>query len=375
MHIQKQFSVSRRFVSFLSVVLVLTAVVGTAGLVHADQYEAQINALNNQNGQNQAAVNGLLNEAGSYEQAIGTLQSQINGLQAALNANLNRQADVQRQITEAQTKLDQQRNYLGENVKTMYIEGQLSTIEQLATSKTLSDYVDKEEYRTRVQNKIDSIIKQIAILQAELQKQKRELDVLVNTQREQNNQLVSARAQQQQLLAYNEGQRAAYTNQISANNGRIAELRRQQAAANARFTRNTPPGGGSVCGGGYPGVWCNAPMDSMLDTWGMYNRQCVSYTAFKVWQSGRYMPAWGLLGKGNAKQWDDNALAAGMSVDGNPRVGDVAVSNSGYYGHVMYVESVNANGTITISQYNADWTGRYSTATISPAGLNFIHFP
>ena len=37
----------------------------------------------------------------------------------------------------------------------MYIDGQLTTIEELATSKNLSEYVDKEDYRTTVQNKIE----------------------------------------------------------------------------------------------------------------------------------------------------------------------------------------------------------------------------
>jgi surface antigen len=104
----------------------------------------------------------------------------------------------------------------------------------------------------------------------------------------------------------------------------------------------------------------------------MYNRECVSYTAFRVAASGRYMPFWG--GVGNANQWDDNARAIGIPVDSNPRAGDVAIKNSMPYGHAMYVESVNGNGTINISQYNAALDGRYSTNTISPSGLVFIHF-
>jgi surface antigen len=41
----------------------------------------------------------------------------------------------------------------------------------------------------------------------------------------------------------------------------------------------------------------------------------------------------------------------------------------------MYVESVNANGTINISQYNAALNGTFSTNTISVGSLVFIHFP
>jgi surface antigen len=88
------------------------------------------------------------------------------------------------------------------------------------------------------------------------------------------------------------------------------------------------------------------------------------------------MPGWGWSARGNANQWDDNARAAGIPVDGSPRAGDVAISNSGFYGHAMYVESVNGDGTINISQYNANLDGRYSVRyNLNPAGLVFIHFP
>ena len=84
-------------------------------------------------------------------------------------------------------------------------------------------------------------------------------------------------------------------------------------------------GSGATCGGGYPAKWCERPRTTVIDNWGMYNRECVSYTAFRVAASGRYMPYWG--GFGNANQWDDNARAAGIPVDGNPQAGDVAISN------------------------------------------------
>jgi surface antigen len=109
------------------------------------------------------------------------------------------------------------------------------------------------------------------------------------------------------------------------------------------------------------------------DPWGMYKRQCVSYTAWAVTASGRNMPYWG--GVGNANQWPDNARNAGIPVDETPRAGDVAIMYVGWAGHAMYVDSVNDDGTINISQYNGNYDGTYSTATISASGLQFIHFP
>lgn len=124
--------------------------------------------------------------------------------------------------------------------------------------------------------------------------------------------------------------------------------------------------------GDYPIVWCDAPTDSLVDDWGMYNRESVSYAAFKVAASGRYMPYWG--GYGNANQWISNAQAAGIPTGSEPQVGSVAVMNVGYYGHVMYVEAINDDGKIHVSQFNWGASGEYSTMDINLSGLTFIYF-
>lgn len=367
----------RRFHSArtIAATLALVALVGGAAIVHvhADKYDEQINALNAQNAGIGGIVNGLESQAGSYQAQIAQYQAQIDQYQAQINANEAKQASLQQQITDDKNKILVQKAYLSDDIRTMYVDGQLSTIEELATSKNLSDYVDKEEYRTTVQNKIDSTIQEIAALQEQLQKQKTELDQLLESEKAQNAQLANAQAQQQQLLSYNQSQQDAYNQKIQANSSQIAELRRQQIAANSRFIGNIP-GGGVPCGGGYPSYWCNAPQDSIIDSWGMYNRECVSYTAFRVAASGRYMPYWG--GSGNANQWPGDAQSAGIPMDygGGARAGDVAISTRGAFGHAMYVESVNGDGTVNISQYNASLNGLYSTNTVSEGGLYFIHF-
>lgn len=356
----------------LLLVAAAASIAGGAVVVHADQFDQQIQALTEANNSTQGLIDGLAQQASTYQDAINQLQAQIDSIQAALNANQAQQASLQQQISDNQAKIDQDKQYLGEDIKTMYIDGDLSSIEELATSNSLSDYVDKQEYRTSVQDKIDSTIQEITALQTKLQQQKQELDVLIASEKQQNDQLAGAQAQQQQMLAYNEGQQAAYNSQISSNNSQIAELRREQLAANARFIGNA--GNGPACGGGYPAKWCEVAQDSVIDNWGMYNRECVSYTAFRVAASGRVMPYWG--GYGNANQWPGDARAAGIPVDSNPRPGDVAISMAGAFGHAMYVESVNGDGTINISQYNASLNGTYSTRSgLNPSGLLFIHFP
>ncbi len=114
---------------------------------------------------------------------------------------------------------------------------------------------------------------------------------------------------------------------------------------------------------------------------GCTNRECVSYTAFKVHQdflAGRDshdMPYWG--GFGDAKMWDENAQRAGIPVDSSPTPGSIAISNNGNWGHAMYVEqvgTVNGEQAIYVSQYNTDYQGRYSEGWRYTTGLVFLHF-
>lgn len=373
--------IPQRFKRLTAIPLIAIAAVVAVGAMyipaHADQYDEQIKALQSQNASARDTLNGLQDQASSYQDAIDKLQAQINGLQAAIDANLAQQAKLQGQIDENQAKLAQQKQLLGTTIKSMYVDGQPSTIEMLASSDNLSDFVDKEEYRSAVQSKVQDTLNTIRDLQKQLQNQKQQVDGLLQDQQTQQGQLAAAKSQQDQLLAYNQGQQAAYSSQIKDNQSKIAGLRAQQAAENARLFAGANMVIGGSCdtahGDTYPTPWCNSGQDSMVDYWGMYNRECVSYTAWKVYESGRYMPYWG--GVGNANQWDDNARAAGIPVDTAPRAGDVAIKNSMPYGHAMYVESVNSNGTINISQYNADLAGHFSRVyNMNPAGLVFIHF-
>jgi peptidoglycan DL-endopeptidase CwlO len=358
-------------VRLLVLLLALGGLIGAAAVVHADQFDDQINALNAQNASTKGILNGLENQAGSYQAAIGQLQTQIDAVQSQISDNQAQQAQLQQQIADDQQQIDLKKQQLSATIKSLYIDGQTTTIEELATSKNLSDYVDKEEYRTTVQNQLNAKIKEIGDLQTQLQGKKTQVDQLLASEKTQNAQLGNDQGQQDQLLSYNQGQQDAYNQQINANSSQIAKLRQAQIAANARFSGGAP-GSGPACGGGYPARWCEIPQDSVIDSWGMYNRECVSYTAFRVAASGRNMPYWG--GSGNANQWPGDAQAAGIPVDSNPTAGSVAISMRGAFGHAMYVESVNGNGTINISQYNVNLDGRYSTNTISPSGLDFIHF-
>ena len=149
----------------------------------------------------------------------------------------------------------------------------------------------------------------------------------------------------------------------------VAQWQAAQLAANQRL--NGAVVAGDPTHGGYPAKWADAPQDSTLDSWGMYNRECVSYAAWKVYQTYGSMPYWG--GVGNANQWPGDAERAGIATGATPEVNSVAISMAGYYGHAMWVEKVSGD-MIYVSQYNYDLHGDYSEMWVNGSHFTYIYF-
>lgn len=368
----KLFSLSIRQRVVLVFVAAVMAVSVPLSVVQADTFDEQIKAL-------QAEVNGFQTQAAQFRAQANSLQAQLNALgaearalQVQIDLNNAKLAQINSQITETERKIQEQKEVLSDNLVSLYLDSSVTPIEAFASSRSISDFIDKQEYRETVRQELQNSIATVKKLKDDLDKQKKELENTLADQKVRNDALAAKQNEAANLLAQTQGQEAAYQQIAAQKNSQIATLRAQQAAANLKWGGNVNY---SPRGGGYPSYWADIPMDSTIDDWLMYNRECVSYTAFRIGASGRYQPT----GFGNANQWPGHARARGIPVDTSPRAGDVAVWPTGYYGHVMYVEAVLGNGDIYISEYNFDWTGRYSERTISAGtwraqGFVFIHF-
>lgn len=337
----------------------------------ADSISDQINALQAENEKNRNLVAELRNQATSYQDAISKLQAAINALQAQIDANTAEQNRLQTEITNAEAELVKQRRVLGENIKQMYLEGQISTLEMLASSKDLSQFVDKQQYRNSVQDKIRTTLDKITALRHQLKTQKEQVETLLATQRSQQSQQEAGRAEQANLLSYNQGQQADYNARTKDNQSKIDALIASQRRANfsgdggyyflrfAGAVNSFNPDAYPYRNAGFgmsagPGCVDN----DGPDPWGYCYRQCVSYTAWAVAASGRSAPMF----YGNAKDWVGAAYARGVQVSRSPQPGDIAISTSGYWGHAMYVESVSGRSFRT-SEYNTYLDGRLSYQT------------
>lgn len=356
---------------FIAVLLTVFAVVPKDRFVKAASVQEQITSLQQQNAEYKSTIARLQGEATSYQDAIAQLKAAIDALQGQIDANTAEQQKLQADITTAEAELAKQKALLGENIKAIYLEGKISTIEMLASSKDLSEFVDKEQYRNSVKDKIRVTLEKITAIKLELTGKKESVEALLKVQNEQQTQLNESRSEQGNLLAYNEGQQNEFNQKTKDNQSKIDGLIASQRRANFN-----PDGGyyflrfagtvGSFSPSSYP--YANAGFgmspgpgcvdNDGPDAWGYCTRQCVSYAAWAVAASGRSAPMY----YGNARDWVAAAYARGVEVTRSPQPGDVAISTSGYWGHAMYVEGVSGS-TFTTSEYNTYLDGRLTYQT------------
>ncbi len=115
--------------------------------------------------------------------------------------------------------------------------------------------------------------------------------------------------------------------------------------------------------------------------WGMYaGHNCTNYVAWRLIQDGIAEPP---TSPGSADSWAANALLDGYRVDAIPTAGSVAHWGSfeggyGVDGHVAYVEKVNDDGSILVSEdfwRGGTQTGSLTFRKVDPAKVSdFIHY-
>ena len=370
--------VTRSSLVAAAVLMGATTSLSLVGQAFADQYDEQIKQLQQDSDgyKKQAETLGAL--AGTLQEELNNLSAQKDEIQKQINASQAKRDQLTKDIADTEKRIDENKDALGDIVADMYVDDSISPLEMLASSDNIGDYVDKQEYRSSIQENLSSTIKQINQLKTKLEKQKKDVENVIKDQQSQRSSLAAKETEQAKLVAETKGQESAYQSLVTQRSGEINSLRAQQAAAMAAAARqyNINIGAGSASGGGYPAIWANAAQDTLVDSWGLYNRECVSYTAWKVASTGRYVPHFS--GAGHANQWPSTTSRYGIANGSTPKAGSVAIQYVGVYGHAMYVEAVNGDGTITVSDYNNNMDGqgwgRYHYYTRSAAGLTYIYF-
>jgi len=389
---------------FVSVVLAVYVPIQIMNkIAHAEcssisECDAEISARQRDIAKYQVASDKLNSQATTLKIALEQLANQKASIQAAIDISQAKYNKLVKQIADTEKQIKDNKDALGTTIASMYVDGNVTPIEMLASSKNIGDYLDKQEYQSSIRNQLTSTISTIKELKAKLDKQKIDVGKVLKDQKSQKATLIAKESEQQNLLDMTKGQEASYQQLISDNQAKIADARATQAAISSRIN-NT--GGYVLIDAGslvdYPWNASNCPMWGYLSTGGSDGdghdggadgigsdgygcRQCASYVAWRFAKETGVYPYWG-----DAVDFTAGATSLGYK-EGGPQAGSIAVMDPAkagqYHGHVAWVESdpyTNSRGetVIQVSQYNFDFGqgyGMYSLMELSVYAFDhYIH--
>ena len=385
--------------------------------VNAQDIDSQISSANSQiqnlNNQKQAVAS----QVDQLSQDLSNVQSRINSVQAEQETAKANLEVLKAEISKLETLIAERNERLKDQARAVQVNGARSYLDFLLNADSITDVVnrigvivdlvganrqlmqeqarDKEQVETKEQAQKANLAQQEAN-EAQLQNLQSELSATFNKHKAtlanlSNEELeaIAARdglVQEKERLAAEKARADAEkaAAQKAAEAAKEAMLKAteesvaQAASTPAAATVSTPAtiaaksatpakAANIVVGGSFA-----APDPSFVAALnGGYFGQCTYYMYNRFAQLGSPIRTTGL---GNAAEWPANAAAAGYGVSSTPRAGTAIVFQRGVggadpvYGHVGFVERVNADGSLFISEMNVQGVNVISTRTI-PAGV------
>ena len=386
--------------------------------VNAQDIDSQISSANSQiqnlNNQKQAVAG----QVEQLSQDLTNVQTRINSVQAEQETAKANLEVLKAEISKLETLIAERNERLKDQARAVQVNGARSYVDFLLNADSITDVVnrigvivdlvganrqlmqeqarDKEQVQTKEQAQKENLNQQKAN-EAQLQNLQSELSAtftkhkatLANLSNEEL-EAIAARdglVQEKERLAAEKARADAEkaAAQKAAEEAKEAMLKATEeavakaAATPAAATASTPAtiaakseaavakSSNIVVGGSFA-----APDPSFVAALnGGYFGQCTYYMYNRFAQLGAPIRTTAL---GNAAEWPANAAAAGYGVSSTPRAGTAIVFQRGVggadpvYGHVGFVERVNADGSLFISEMNVQGVNVISTRTI-PAGV------
>lgn len=327
---------------------------------------------------NQSAANSYTKKADSVGAIIEQLNGEINDLNNTIAENEAKVAKLNKEIEKTEAKLEDEQEALAELLVNMHFESDAEPIRILAGATSISDLAEKAARDEVVKQEIASASDKVKAAKEKLDQEKADVEAKLKENEASRSLLASKKADQKDLKEKYEKN----ADDASA----VAAYWEKQVQALAWTPPSNTSGNGNRWAGTsntYPYAG-NCPQDNVqYSAYGGAVCQCTSYASWKAKEKWGITNTWG----GNAYSYENGAghyvPGSGIYsyVDSSPAPNTIAIWKSGPYGHVAWVESVNADGSINISEYNVNWPsigcyiGDYCSRTgVGSAGVRFLHF-
>lgn len=368
-------------------VFVVIAVIGVVSIIRSTNVQGYTSSVCSKSPECMAAVEAekqakaaavaASSAADLYQTKVSELSMDIASMKVKIADTVAQVDDLKNQIDETQERLESEQGALAEILVNMHFESDAEPIRILAGSTSISDLAEKAAREEVAKEQINSMANNIKEAKQKLEDDKAKVESLLEEQQQEKKNLEATMAEQANLVA-------KYQNDAKGYEAQVVAARESQKAAMQKY-RDEHPGETIAVYDGIDtyssyirdlgGYECPRDWDRFRTTVnGVYigglGCECVSYVGWKAYEAYGLYLAWG-----NANTWDDYGRRH-YTVDHNPSAGSIGQFDAGVYGHVFWVESVNADGSIEVTDYNYNVDGRFTARRISASAArnyNYIH--
>ena len=132
---------------------------------YARDYNAEIQAKQQEADNYNSEALRLGEMADSLQAELDKINGQISAIQAQISDSQKKINNLNDQIKKNEELIKHNRKAMGRILADLYVDDQISPLEMLASSKNISDYIDKQEQRNSLKTSLNDKIKEIKSLQ------------------------------------------------------------------------------------------------------------------------------------------------------------------------------------------------------------------
>jgi len=206
--------------------MLVTASVGS-GSIHANREQdlrSETQRLEAEIAQNEVVLKDLHSQSLTLNNKLKELTTQIANVNSQIELTTVEIESLTLQLEKTEAELQRHKSILAENIRTLYIEGSVSTMDLLLASEDFSDFVNQQEYLSQLKTSVQESTEQVQLLKESIQAKKTEQENLLVKQQSYKDELQGKQYEQSRLLSETKGNEQAYQ-------AKVAELKKQHEAA------------------------------------------------------------------------------------------------------------------------------------------------
>jgi len=204
--------------------IMTTTNVESVGATTAAELQAELDAIEAKKIANEAILNGIESEVDTLENKLAYLATQIDLINLSIEKTELEIDRLTLELKAAKAELTRQKTILAESLKTLYIEGNVSTLDLILASDEFTEFISQQEYLNTLKSNVELSTQKVIELKDEIKANKVEQEDLLKEQVRQKKGLKDAQQEQQELLNATKGQESLYQ-------GIVANLEKQEKAA------------------------------------------------------------------------------------------------------------------------------------------------